>query len=208
MTLKLTATLSAMAFACVAGSTALHAQRPSAAALADQVCASCHGPKGNSISPAFPKLAGQQKEYLQAQLKAFHDHSRGDPMAQAYMWGMTSQLTDDTIAKLAEYFAAQRPSPGKSPDPKIAQAGQEIFERGIAAASVPACISCHGKTGEGNGIIPRLADQHAEYLVKQLVSFKSQIRADANAPPMHAVTGGMTLDQMVAVTASVGHGVR
>src|SRR6516165_9525270 len=34
------------------------------------VCSSCHGPDGRSISPPFPRLAGQQKDYLVAQLQA------------------------------------------------------------------------------------------------------------------------------------------
>ena len=33
-------------------------------AMADQVCAQCHGLTGESVSPTFPKLAAQQKEYL------------------------------------------------------------------------------------------------------------------------------------------------
>ena len=27
-------------------------------------CAACHGPDGNSASPAFPKIAGQYYDYL------------------------------------------------------------------------------------------------------------------------------------------------
>ncbi len=205
MRLQLTATVSAMALVCAAGSTTFQAQQPDAAAVAGQICASCHGPRGNSVSPAFPKLAGQQEDYLDGQLKAFRDRTRGDPMAQAYMWGMTAQLTDDMIAKLATYYAQQTPSPGKAPDPKLAQAGQAIFEQGIASEGVPACQTCHGQRAEGNAIIPRLADQHPEYLVKQLVSFKSRTRAEATAPPMHAVTSGMTIDQIVAVAAWASH---
>ncbi len=201
MRFKLTATVSAMALVCVASSTTFQAQQSNAAASADQICASCHGPRGNSVSPAFPKLAGQQKDYLEVQLKAFRDRTRGDPMAQAYMWGMTAQLSDDMIANLATYYAQQRPAPGKAPDPKLAQAGQAIFEQGIASAGVPACQTCHGQRAEGNAVIPRLADQHPEYLVKQLVSFKTKTRAEANAPPMHAVTSGMTFDQMESVAA-------
>lgn len=35
------------------------------------------------------------------------------------------------------------------------------------------CSLCHGEKGEGNNTYPRLAGQHAEYLVKQLSDFKS-----------------------------------
>lgn len=175
------------------------------AAMATQICAACHGPKGHSPSSAFPNLAGQQKEYLISQLKAFRDHSRADPMAQAYMWGMAAQLSDEAIADLAAYFAAQKPVRGKQPDAKLAQQGRDIFEHGIPNEHVPPCMSCHGPHGEGNAIIPRIADQHPEYLLKQLALFKTQVRAGANAPQMHAVTGEMTFDQMMAVAAFVSH---
>ncbi len=61
------------------------------------VCSSCHGPKGRSISSTFPRLAGQQKDYIEAQLKAFRDHTRADPHAKTYMWGMAARLSDPTI---------------------------------------------------------------------------------------------------------------
>jgi cytochrome c553 len=208
MTPTVTRRLVMVAAVSLAGAGLAEARQTSAPALAAQICASCHGPRGNSTSPAFPRLAGQQKDYLTAQLKAFRDHTRGDPMAQAYMWGMTSQLGDDLIAQLATYFSEQKAAHGKAPDPKLVKTGEGIFTAGIPSANVPACATCHGKDAEGNGIIPRLADQQAEYVVKQLVSFKSLVRADAAAPAMHVVTGGMTFDQMTAVAAYVSRGQR
>lgn len=176
-----------------------HAQQ--AEELATQVCASCHGPNGDSVSSAFPKLAAQKKEYLEGQLRAFRDRTRADPMAQAYMWGMSSQLSDEQIRELAAYYAG-RPAPrGRVGDPKLIQLGRSIFEQGIPREKVQACVTCHGKDAAGNATFPRLAGQHAEYLVKQLVLFKSQLRADVNAAIMHNVSGGMSFDQMEAVAA-------
>ena len=195
----LTLALSVAALVWAADSMPLEAQQRQAATLAGQVCASCHGARGRGVSSAFPKLAAQQKLYLETQLKAFRDRTRADPMAQAYMWGMTSQLTDETIAALAAYYAEQTALPGKASDPRLAESGKAIFEAGVAAAGVPACQTCHGPRAEGNAVFPRLAGQYKEYLVKQLVSFKTQIRAEAAAPPMHAVTAGITLAQIEAV---------
>jgi len=67
------------------------------------VCSSCHGPDGRSISPTFPRLAAQQKDYLVAQLQAFRDKTRADPHAQTYMWGMAAQLSDQNIDAIATY---------------------------------------------------------------------------------------------------------
>jgi cytochrome c553 len=90
------------------------------------VCSSCHGPGGHSISSTFPRLAGQQKDYLIAQLTAFRDHKRADPHAQTYMWGMAARLSNSMIAALAAYYAAQPPTPGTPDDSPQAQAGRKI----------------------------------------------------------------------------------
>jgi cytochrome c553 len=169
--------------------------------LATEVCASCHGPRGESVSSAFPRLAGQQAQYLEVQLKAFRDRTRGDPMAQAYMWGMASQLDDASIASLAAYYSSQKPVRGRTADAKLAQQGKDIYETGKASANAQPCAACHGKNGEGNAIFPRLAGQHAEYLVKQLVLFKSLLRADSNAAIMHNISSTMSFEQMEAVAA-------
>ncbi len=184
----------------VGASPSLGAQQADAAKVATQVCASCHGPEGRSVSPAFPRLAAQQKDYVDAQLKAFRSHTRADPMAQAYMWGMASQLSDDMITKLATYFAEQTPARDKATDPKLVQEGENLFKNGVPG-KVVACITCHGPNAAGNGMFPRLAGQHAEYLVKQMAMFKSQLRSGANAPLMHAETTNMDFSEMQAVAA-------
>src|ERR1035437_6892153 len=69
--------------------------------LAAQVCSNCHGIDGNSISPNFPKLAGQQEEYLVAQLREFRSHQeRVDPPGFEYMWGISRSLTDRKSTRL------------------------------------------------------------------------------------------------------------
>jgi cytochrome c553 len=196
---KMIAGLSVMTISCFAPS--LQAQDAQHEVTAVKVCATCHGPRGDSISPAFPRLAGQREEYLASQLKAFRDRTRADPMAQAYMWGMTSQLSDNSIEGLAAYYSHQKPPRGKAGDPKVVQAGRAIYEEGIPAAKIQACVTCHGKNAEGNAAFPRLAGQHAEYLVKQLVLFKGELRTDASAPIMHNISSGMSFEQMEAVAA-------
>lgn len=176
---------------------AFSAEDTEIARLATQVCANCHGPHGDSVSSAFPRLAGQQAAYTEAQLKTFKDHSRGDPYAQAYMWGMASQLDEDTMKRLAVYYATERPNPGRSGDAARMAKGKNIYESGLPEADVPACALCHGEKAQGKDTIPRLGGQHPEYLVKQLAAFKSMQRA--NNPVMHIVTNKMSLEQMQAV---------
>ena len=75
--------------------------------LAAQLCSSCHGVHGKSETPMFPRLDAQVPQYLEAQLKGFRNRGRGETDAQAFMWGIASQLDDATIASLAEYYARQ-----------------------------------------------------------------------------------------------------
>ena len=67
------------------------------------ICASCHGAAGISANPMWPNLAGQKEQYLAKQIKAFRDGDRKDPM----MAPMVAALSDDDIANLAAYYAAQ-----------------------------------------------------------------------------------------------------
>ena len=174
-----------------------------AAEIATRTCGLCHGPKGDSTSSAFPKLAGQHAAYLDAQLKAFRSQARGDPGAQAYMWAMASRLDDQIIADLAAYYAAQKPMAGTPGDPVLMEEGKTIYEHGIPEEKVTACVSCHGPDARGRDTIPRLAGQHPAYLVKQLAYFQSLLRA--NAPIMHSAIGEqMTLRQREAVAAYAG----
>ena len=188
----------AVAVVALTGGSAWAADESAAIDLIRRECSSCHGARGISVSPTFPNLAGQQAPYLEAQLKAFRDRSRGDPHAQAFMWGMAAQLTDTTIAEIAAFFATQPPAKGKPAEPAEIAAGQKIFEEGIAAQQVPPCQSCHLKNAEGNAVFPRLAGQHRSYLEKQLEVFATGLRAN---PIMHENAKNLTALQISQVAA-------
>jgi len=159
-------------------------------------CSACHGARGISIAPTFPHLAAQPAAYLEAQLKAFRDRSRADPHAQAFMWGMAAQLSDNTIEEIATYYAAQPPAPGYPVAPAAVAAGRKIYEEGIEAQLVPACQSCHLKDAAGAAVIPRLAGQHREYLEKQLTFYVNGLRAN---PIMREAVKNLTARQIIQV---------
>ena len=87
--------------------------------LAVETCSACHGPGGRSISPTFPNLAAQNKDYLIAQLTAFREHTRGEQAAHDFMYGMARGLDDSTIVALAEFFSAQKPAAGRPGGPAM-----------------------------------------------------------------------------------------
>src|SRR5450830_480120 len=141
--------------------------------IVTQQCSNCHGMTGNSNSPNFPNLAAQQEAYLISQLQGFRAHTRSDKDGYDYMWGVTASLSDEQIQGLATYF----------------------YEHGISEKEVPACIACHGGKAEGNQIFPRLAGQHATYLLKQLNVFQNTEQRPGGAM-MKGVSHAMTKENM------------
>jgi cytochrome c553 len=168
-----------------------------AESVATSTCQNCHGAQGNSVSSTFPRLNGQKAEYIAAQLNNFRSHNRSDPHARAYMWGMAAQLDDASIAALAQYYASQTPTLPQKGGALAAQ-GAALFANGAPAQNMPPCQSCHGEHAEGNGIFPRLAGQHADYLKKQLEAFRSSLR---ESDVMHVESKDMTDSQIEALVS-------
>lgn len=65
-------------------------------------CAACHGQNGISPNDLWPNLAGQKAGYLVAQMKAFRDGQRANPM----MAPMAAPLSDADIDDLAAFYAS------------------------------------------------------------------------------------------------------
>lgn len=165
-----------------------------ATTTATTLCAACHGPDGNSVITANPKLAGQHPEYIAKQLAEFKSGKRNN----AVMGGMAAALTESDMLGLAAYFSGQKPTLGKAKENGKGSLGEKIYRAGIAETKVPACASCHGANGAGlPKQFPRLAGQHAEYTATQLKTFRTGERA--NAPMMMDIASRMTDAQMQAV---------
>ena len=166
-----------------------------ATVLAQQVCANCHGLSGHSTSPRFPNLAGQPAGYLEGQLTAMRDRRRKDDDAAAYMWGLARDLSDEQIHGLATYFSDQRPDAPASTGPaRDVAAGQALYEQGRPANGLPACAACHGARGQGLGVIPRLAGQHASYLARQLELFRTAPALRPDSAPMAPIAQALSAD--------------
>lgn len=178
----------------------VHAQGEDVNQMVVTVCSKCHGMDGNATSPKFPKLAGQHKEYLVAQLKAFRDQSRHDPDAHTSMMGISQLLDNEMVVKLGDYFSAQKPARGTPGDARLAAKGKVIYERGVEKTKVPACAFCHGDDAQGIAVFPRLAGQHAQYLVTQLKVFHTDDRPNL-ARTMKAVVQRLSEEEVEQVAA-------
>jgi cytochrome c553 len=65
------------------------------------------------------------------------------------MQGVASRLSDQNIADLAAYFAAQSPGPAWAADPALRARGAALFQGGDNDRNMIACAVCHGEDGRG-----------------------------------------------------------
>lgn len=164
--------------------------------IVTQVCGTCHGVDGNSSIPATPNLAAQYPEYLTNQLLGFKSGKRKN----AVMNGIVATLTADDMKNLGAYYANQSAKLGAAKDKELVALGQKIYRGGNVATAVPACASCHSPNGAGiPSQFPRLAGQHAEYVLAQLKAFGNGERADDNSKMMRAIAVKLSEQEMRAV---------
>ena len=116
------------------------------------------------------------------------------------MWGIAGNLDEAIIGGIAAYYAAQPATRGRSDDPALVARGKELFDKGLPERAIPACMACHGADAAGVADFPRLAGQHAKYVVKQLNYIQSLVRA---APVMHGIVKDLTPAEIQAVAAYV-----
>ena len=158
-------------------------------------CFLCHGAEGESASEVFPRLAGQNAEYIAKQLENFKSGKR----KSSAMAPMVAELSPDDMAALGRFYGSRPPHKEAPKDAPLAAVGQYIYSQGNRFSGVPACASCHGPDGAGSNALPRLAGQHAAYLDNQLQQFGKRERNNDNAV-MHAVVEKMTPLEMAAVS--------
>jgi cytochrome c553 len=78
------------------------AQAQSTRPAAAQMCITCHGANGISLTPDAPHLAGQPAIYLEAQLKAYRNGTRKHEVMEV----IARPLSDGDIAQMSAWFAS------------------------------------------------------------------------------------------------------
>jgi cytochrome c553 len=165
-------------------------------------CTACHGPEGNSANPLWPNIAGQGAAYLVAQLKAFKEGKRQDPL-------MTSQamlLSDEDMADLAVYFESLPQAAQAVADASLVDKAEALYRGGNVSDQTSACIACHGPTGRGNPAAkyPALNGQHATYTAKQLRDYASGAReSDGKTRIMRDIAAKLSEDEIVALASYI-----
>jgi cytochrome c553 len=171
-----------------------------------EYCKTCHGLSGQGYMGYFPmpRLAGQQPEYIEAQLRAFIERRRANPI----MANVAHALSPSMLTALAMHFRNLNSKPfGGAPRGAIA-IGKRIYEEGLPEANVPACSACHGTDAKGKDEIPRLAGQLYAYTVGQLTGWKTE-RGQGTAVDTSAIMAptahNLTRSQVEAVAAYVSY---
>ena len=170
-------------------------------------CQRCHQPSGQGIRAAspIPRLAGQQVEYFENQLRAFIDHRR----LHSVMENVAHNLSPSTQRAIAEHFRDLNPKPVGGAPKELVAGGKQIFEEGVAEANIPPCASCHGPDAKGNGAFPRLAGQLDEYIQNKLLNWSNERGQDAANPDtsaiMQPIAHTLTKGQIAAVAAYLNY---
>jgi cytochrome c553 len=158
-------------------------------------CAACHGADGNSTTPTFPKLAQQHPQYTVKQLQEFKSGKRNN----AVMKPFATALSDADMQNIAAWLASKPAKPGFAKDKDLVSLGEKIYRGGIADRQIAACAGCHSPNGAGiPAQYPRLAGQHSDYTVSQLVGFRDGVRL--NSTQMNQVAAKLNDREIRAVS--------
>jgi cytochrome c553 len=172
------------------------------AQLARELCARCHGPRGEGGGHgAFPRLAGQRAEYMRRALTAY---KRGERHS-GIMKPIAAPLGDDAIRVLAGYYASLSADSRFEPkrEPAAIERGRQIAATGVVARKIPACMECHGPQPlRRNEAYPRLAAQSAWYLQRQLELLTDERRGGSSyVHLMHEIAPRLTTEQIRDIAA-------
>ena len=71
----------------------------------EKTCNACHGPKGDKpLMPNYPKVAGQNAAYMEAQMKDIKSGARNNGQSAA-MKGVMHLVNDEEIKAIADYLS-------------------------------------------------------------------------------------------------------
>jgi cytochrome c553 len=162
-------------------------------------CTWCHGTSGQGYTVA-PRLAGQRPQYVESQIRSFHDHLRDNPFSKQYMWSAAAALGSQDAHDLALYFAAIPPKPANDGDRDLMAKGRTIYMEGIPEANIASCYACHGPNAEGVRDIPRLGGLAYFYLKARLEQWGQGYHSTPQSP-MPIVARALGPDEIEALAS-------
>lgn len=127
---------------------------PAAVPVLVQHCFPCHGPQGQSGSPAIPSLAGLPRDYLQSVLRSYRHGGRFSTV----MGRLMQAYSEGEIEIMADYFSGQSYTLHKQQtDWRLADRGRLLHRQ--------YCRDCHGDSANpADAGVPPLQGQWMDYL--------------------------------------------
>lgn len=155
------------------------------ALYADKGCAACHGEDAKTpLQEGFPKLAGQNADYMLNQMKDIKSGARTNGQSVDSMKPIVEDMSEDDMKAVSAYLASLKeeaaPAAAGAPHP-----GKTLF-------LTKTCVACHGKEGKKPlPGYPAIAGQDKAYILAQTKDIKAGARtngkANAMQPVMHLV---------------------
>ncbi len=159
------------------------------------VCNHCHQ---DNNTGSIPKIAGQHENYLIEQLLAYRTGKRKNKIMETVVNRLKGERD---INDLAAYYASLPPPMTDNKTAQQNSLGHDVFRNKIR------CDQCHGANGEGDPlakpIIPAIAGQNKDYIVKRLMDFQTQGPHQAPNSPMPQVAKQLDIIDIFSVSEYV-----
>ena len=163
------------------------------ALFADKGCTACHGEDAKTpLEPGYPRLAGQNADYMFNQMKDIKAGARANGLSVDTMKPILEDVTEPEMRAMADYLAGLGPIAGKG-DP--AHPGKKLY-------MTKTCIACHGKDGTKPIMktYPYLAGQDAAYLTRQATDIKTSTRKNGGTNTMQPVMHLVSDEELAAIS--------
>jgi cytochrome c553 len=156
-------------------------------------CAVCHRPEGwGTADGTYPQIAGQLRPVIVKQLADIRTRNREAPLMHPFVEPRILGGPQE-IADVAAYVARLPMTPhngtGQGTDLAL---GERLYQQ--------TCATCHGEHGEGDAdqLVPAIAGQHYNYLMRQFDEIRSGRRKSSH-PGMVAQIEDFSPEQQAAV---------
>lgn len=164
-------------------------------AASQETCLACHGPDGNSVTPAIPSIAGQPSLFLETQLVLIREELRPAPQ----MLPIVKDMPDAQIVELAAHFS-RLPARRVTSSP----ADEALMRKGSERAGALRCGVCHLPDFRGQKQVPRLAGQREDYLLSELRAYRDDKRKGGDTI-MAAALYGVADEDLAALAHFLSH---
>lgn len=166
------------------------------ALFADKGCTACHGEDAKTpLQEGYPKLAGQNADYVFLQLKDMKAGTRANALVPDTMKPIVDELTEAELRALADYLGSlDRFTPPTAHGPADSP-GKKLY-------LTKTCIACHGKEGTKPVLksYPYIAGQDKGYMLQQMADIKSGARANGGVAAMQPVMHLVNAEEIDAIT--------